>query len=638
MNIRRMALHHIALARQIRRATPHTSKSAITNRPPRRTSVTATYLICTNPRSGSWLLSEGLASTSVAGNPREWFNIGEEQVHRARWRMEHPTDLSYATYLEIARAESTTRNGISGIKLHYYQYAEWPQKMAGINGFSGLTAAEMMRRAFPDARYIWLTRRDKARQAISLALASRTNEWWSIEGLTANNPSESTGEPEFDPHIVARMEHVLEESDSQWETYFRDNTIVPLVIQYEDLVADYTGTIVSVLKWLRIPNADAVVVPPPRLNRQSNWRNEEWLARYTAFKSEGGHIAPPQSLTGTGGAKSDPRQKILETIPDAWQQWVGQSKLLNRKDESIVEVLTNNGYSRASALAEVGKAGSDQYLLGGALARQRLRKGVSLLNALGQLARLDSRMKTVERSTNVSRNEFRDRYYSANRPVVLRGLMTGWRAMTAWTPEYLKSIAGDQTVEVMTGREADPKYEMNGRAHRTRLRFADYIDMVYSGKVTNDYYLVANNGFFQRPEMQPLLKDFVAFPEYLNQTVVNRQCFLWFGPAGTVTPLHHETSNILLAQVAGRKRYRLIPSSQWQYVYNSQGVFSEVDCENPDLNRYPKFRDASTIDIVVDPGEVLFMPVGWWHHVRALDVSVTVSFTNFVFPNHFKWE
>jgi len=107
---------------------------------------------------------------------------------------------------------------------------------------------------------------------------------------------------------------------------------------------------------------------------------------------------------------------------------------------------------------------------------------------------------------------------------------------------------------------------------------------------------------------------------------------------GTVTPLHHETSNILLAQVAGRKRYRLIPSSQWQYVYNSQGVFSEVDCENPDLNRYPKFRDANTIDIVVDPGEVLFMPVGWWHHVRALDVSMTVSFTNFVFPNHFKWE
>jgi ribosomal protein L16 Arg81 hydroxylase len=50
------------------------------------------------------------------------------------------------------------------------------------------------------------------------------------------------------------------------------------------------------------------------------------------------------------------------------------------------------------------------------------------------------------------------------------------------------------------------------------------------------------------------------------------------------------------------------------------------------------FRQATVINLILQPGEVLFMPVGWWHHVRALDVSVTVSFTNFVFPNHFKWE
>jgi ribosomal protein L16 Arg81 hydroxylase len=134
------------------------------------------------------------------------------------------------------------------------------------------------------------------------------------------------------------------------------------------------------------------------------------------------------------------------------------------------------------------------------------------------------------------------------------------------------------------------------------------------------------------------LDDFTSFPEYLNPTAAGRQCFLWFGPAGTVTPLHHDTSNILLAQVAGRKRYRMIPASEWQYVYNSRGVFSDVDAEKPDLNRYPKFRNATIIDIVVEPGEALFVPVGWWHQVRALDVSMTISFTNFVFPNHFNWE
>jgi len=88
-----------------------------------------TYLICTNPRSGSWLLSEGLAATSRAGNPREWFNVLEEQQHRARWRMDSSTDLSYPAYLNLARALSTTSNGISGIKLHQYQLTELAKRM-----------------------------------------------------------------------------------------------------------------------------------------------------------------------------------------------------------------------------------------------------------------------------------------------------------------------------------------------------------------------------------------------------------------------------------------------------------------------------------------------------------------------------
>jgi ribosomal protein L16 Arg81 hydroxylase len=190
----------------------------------------------------------------------------------------------------------------------------------------------------------------------------------------------------------------------------------------------------------------------------------------------------------------------------------------------------------------------------------------------------------------------------------------------------------------MTGRAADPRYEINAHRHRTDMRFDAYIDKVYSGKVTNDYHMTASNIFFQRPETQPLLNDVTAFPPYLKPSVDGRQCFLWFGPAGTITPLHHDTSNILMAQVKGRKRYRLIPPEQWQYVYNNFGVFSDVDCEAPDLGRHPEFRNATVSDIVVEPGEVLFMPVGWWHHVRALDVSMTVSFTDFVYPNHFLWE
>jgi LPS sulfotransferase NodH len=610
---------------------------SVTKGGPRWKSPVATYIICTNPRSGSWLLSEGLASTSVAGNPREWFNILEEQQHRARWRIDNSADLNYEAYLGLARAASTTSNGISGIKLHYYQFVELPKKMEAIENRRGLTLDQLMARLFPKARYLWLTRRDKTRQAISYLLASGTGDWWTIEGASPDRHEDKTGDALFDPHAIARTEALLMENDAKWQSYFQNNGIVPFVIHYEDLVSDYSGTIVSILTWLRVPNADAVVVPPPRLKRQSDGRNDEWLTRYMEFKSDCGHLAQGSRLDPTTNPLVAPEHKAFDAIPDAWKQWVAHSKLLQTNDDGIIEVLTNNGYSRALALAEIKKAADDPYLLGAVRIHQRVRKAESLLSMQGELLRLTSQPKIIERRQHLSRDEFRDQYYAANRPVIMRQLMTDWRAMTMWTPDYLKSVAGDPTVEVMTGRDADPKYEFNGRTHRTEMRFADYIDIVYSGKVSNDYYMVANNQFFQRTETQLLLQDITAFPEYLNPATTSCQCFLWFGPAGTVTPLHHDTSNILLAQVIGRKRYRLIPPSQWQYVYNSSGVFSDVDCEQPELDRYPKFSRATVTDVIVEPGEVLFMPVGWWHQIRALDVSITVSFTNFVFPNHFAW-
>jgi LPS sulfotransferase NodH len=637
MNVRSIALHHLARARLPRPVPAHSNRNMAV-KGPRWISPTATYIICTNPRSGSWLLSEGLASTSLAGKPREWFNTSEEQQYRARWRTENASDLSYDAYLGLARAESTTSNGISGIKLHHYQFAELPKKLEAMGNFRGLAPAQLMARLFPEARYLWLTRRDKARQAISFFMASSTGDWWAIDGATPDKLGGTTGDPEFDPHAIARLEQLLVESDAKWRAYFEDNHVAPLVIHYEDLVSDYPGTILSVLKWLGVPGADAVQVPPARLKRQSNARNEEWLARYAALKSAGGNLAQSPAMDGNGNPWVERMEETFDTIPSAWRQWVAQNRLLGAEDDAIVQVLTNNGYSRAAALAEVKKATSDPYLIGAVRTQQRLNKAVSLLNVQGQLARLNSQSTVIERRRNLSRDEFRDRYYAANRPVIMQGLMSDWKAMAKWTPDYLKNVAGDCVVEVMTGRDADPHYEINGSKHGTELRFADYIDMVYSGKVTNDYYMVANNGFFRRSEAQRLLEDFAAFPEYLDPTRSAPQCFLWFGPAGTVTPLHHDTSNILMAQVLGRKRYRVIPASEWQYVYNNNGVFSDVDCEGPNLDRYPKFRDATVIEVILEPGEVLFMPVGWWHHVRALEVSMTVSFTNFPFPNHFTWE
>jgi len=256
------------------------------------TSPIVTYVICTNPRSGSYLLCDGLASTSLAGRPREWFNPLGEEGRRSRWGLDKSTDATYATYLAQVLTRSTTRNGISGIKLHFYQFVELEKKLGDVEGFEDLTRAELMTKAFPNLKYLWLTRRDKARQAISYLLASKTGDWCMIDGGKSSKSKATIDESDFDPQAVVRLEKTFAQNDAAWHSYFESNKIAPLIVYYEDLAIDYRGTVVAVLKWLGVPNADAVAVRPSRLKQQSTAQNEDWLKRYVLFKTEQDRLPP----------------------------------------------------------------------------------------------------------------------------------------------------------------------------------------------------------------------------------------------------------------------------------------------------------------------------------------------------------
>jgi len=111
--------------------------------------------------------------------------------------------------------------------------------------------------------------------------------------------------------------------------------------------------------------------------------------------------------------------------------------------------------------------------------------------------------------------------------------------------------------------------------------------------------------------------------------------FFWFGPAGTITPFHHDLTNNFMIQVAGRKRVRLIAPCDLPKVYNQRHCFTPLDGRDIDLQRFPLMAGVPVIDCVLEPGEILFLPVGWWHFVEALDVSITVSTTQFRWDNDF---
>ena len=304
------------------------------------------------------------------------------------------------------------------------------------------------------------------------------------------------------------------------------------------------------------------------------------------------------------------------------------------EDKVMIEFMTKNGVDKQVAIKEVRLAASHPYVEAGVEKADSVQNLESLLNIYRALDALSSN-GSVERKSDVSRAEFLREYYSINRPVILTGLMQNWKALSLWTPEYLKARYGSETVEITDDRDSDPNYDLNIENHNRKVLFGDFVDMVTKGGESNDYYLIARNHALKEQGLRGLLEDIETFPEYLNgKTAENIR--LWFGPAGAVTQLHCDSTNVLMAQIYGRKRIKLIPSNQLQLVYSVRGAYSQVDCENPDYEKYPLFKEATIIDLLLEPGEVLFIPVGWWHHVRSLDISLSLSMVDFVFPNTYE--
>ena len=267
--------------------------------------------------------------------------------------------------------------------------------------------------------------------------------------------------------------------------------------------------------------------------------------------------------------------------------------------------------------------------------QQLQRKLESVLANQQKLWELAPAYERIEKRRGVSRDEFIERYAIGSRPVVLADLARDWPAMHRWSPQYLRDRFGHLEVQIQAERNADPKFEQNKLEHRRTARVGEFVDQVLAGGVTNDYYLTANNEVLRRPEFAPLLQDIGSLPDFCRREDLGQSINFWFGPAGTNTPLHHDTLMLLHTQVVGRKRWRLISPLQTPRLYNYFGVFSPIDIDHPDLARYPLFSGVKVLDVIVEPSETMFLPLAWWHQVSGLDVSLSVSYTNIDLPNNY---
>lgn len=214
------------------------------------------------------------------------------------------------------------------------------------------------------------------------------------------------------------------------------------------------------------------------------------------------------------------------------------------------------------------------------------------------------------------------------KPVILEGIIDHWPAFNQhpWSIEYLRSVAGCRTVPVEVGsRYTDEEWS------QTLLTVNEFIDRYILNKdgVKGSGYLAQHQLFDQIPE----LKEDIRLPDYCclgegdeDDITINA----WFGPGGTVSPLHQDPQQNFLAQVVGSKYIRLYSPEDTDKLYPHQSQLlhntSQVEVENPDSERFPEFAKAPYLECVLQPGDVLFIPVRHWHYVRSLKLSFSVSF------------
>ncbi|CAK9820558.1 Bifunctional peptidase and arginyl-hydroxylase JMJD5 [Anthophora plagiata] len=211
-------------------------------------------------------------------------------------------------------------------------------------------------------------------------------------------------------------------------------------------------------------------------------------------------------------------------------------------------------------------------------------------------------------------------------PAILKGCIGHWKALNHWKNlNYLIKVAGNRTVPIEIGsRYTDEDWTQQ------LLTFSEFLQKYVLTKNDQVGYLAQHQLFDQIPE----LKDDFIVPEYCNFTdnddVEQPDINVWFGPSGTISPLHFDPKNNLLCQVFGYKRVILYnPNDSLNlYPYDTRLLnnTAQVDPMNPNYEKWPNFSKAKGLMGYLKPGEMLYIPPKWWHHVTSLTPSFSVSF------------
>ena len=343
-------------------------------------------------------------------------------------------------------------------------------------------------------------------------------------------------------------------------------------------------------------------------------------------------MALPSAAGKRSGGKAKAATEAREVVFDPRIASAVSQKLAQGLHPSLVTMQLSPMGEPDVINAYIQRAQSSPFFQGAMAGMKPAKKMDWIMDSQSKAWRLSPDATTIPRVDKPTPDDFLKQFYANQRPAILTGLVDDWPAMTRWNADYFDEKVGrDTEVEAQKGRDKVARFEQESIRLKSRVSLGEVTDHLRSGKPSNDLYITANNGSANRDALDPLWADFSGIAGLTDPTS-DRDGFLWIGPKGTLTPFHHDLTNNLLIQVRGRKQVHMVPPWEERRMNGDGRVFSGLSLEDA---KAAAEHGLPLIETVIGPGDALFIPVGWWHHIVSLDESYSVLFTNFVWPNNY---
>ncbi len=230
-------------------------------------------------------------------------------------------------------------------------------------------------------------------------------------------------------------------------------------------------------------------------------------------------------------------------------------------------------------------------------------------------------LQDIPRVKTITKEEFITHYFKPQKPVVIERFIEDWPAYSKWNLDYMKATVGDKIVPLYDDRPVDYKDGFN--EPHAKMKMSDYIDLLK--REPTKFRIFLWNALKEVPQLQ---QDY-TYPDF-GLKLLKGLPMLFFGGTNSHTFMHYDIdlANIFHFHFEGKKEIILFDQKQNDYLYkipHSLITREDIDFSNPDVEKWPALKKAKGYKTILEHGEVLYMPEGYWHYMKYLTPGFSMS-------------